>query len=217
MSRLKDETGRRYDRLVVISFAGSNGRALWKCRCDCGNERIVKGINLRRYGSTSCGCKTLRHGHSSKRDVSPTYISWRAMRSRCYNPSLKCFSRYGGRGIQVCARWSRFENFLADMGERPPGKTIDRIDLNGHYMPSNCRWVTPQQNSWNRRRRGDGITGWKGVSFSHGKFCALIMKDGKQVFLGYFKTAEEAAKVYDEAAKLCFGEFARLNFADAQE
>ncbi len=94
------------------------------------------------------GHTTSAYGESRK---SRTYQTWENMRSRCYRPKTNRFRDYGGKGIQVCARWFMFENFLADMGERPVGKTIDRINSNGHYMPSNCRWLTPKEQCANRR------------------------------------------------------------------
>lgn len=97
----------------------------------------------------------MRHGHASsvngKRTLSPTYQSWQHMVHRCTNPSNSAFHCYGGRGIGVCDRWRTFENFLADMGERPPGLTLDRIDNSKGYEPGNCRWATKRAQSFNRR------------------------------------------------------------------
>ncbi len=91
------------------------------------------------------------HVSPDRKHKSPTYISWLHMRARCNNPKDKDYQSYGGRGIRVCARWSRFANFLADMGVRPDGTQLDRANNEGHYKKSNCRWSTRRENSGNRR------------------------------------------------------------------
>jgi len=147
--------GKRYGRLLVERFHSSDGRSrTWLCRCDCGATHRAKTPALQSGDTKSCGClkmgeagKNLRtHGASR----TPTWHSWIAMRVRC-SPRSKMRAYYFDRGITVCERWKHFSNFRADMGERPPGTTLDRINVNGNYEPWNCRWATPCEQRRNRR------------------------------------------------------------------
>lgn len=154
--------GRKFGRISVVSRAGSTARAklaTWNCLCECGNEAILVGPELARGRVRSCGCISfesnatgcLTHGQSG-RAMTKEYKCWVSMRYRCLNPRSVDWPNYGGRGITVCERWGKFENFLADMGLCPtPELSIDRKNNDGGYDPGNCRWATHSEQNLNRR------------------------------------------------------------------
>ena len=158
MGRMKNEIGNTHGRLTVVSQAPSlNGKAAWLCRCSCGNSKIVTGDCLRTGRVASCGCYRIEcYGKNSTTHGmarTPTYRSWQEMRVRCNDPTAISFPNYGARGIKVCERWNKFENFLADMGVRPHGTSLDRKNGNKGYYKGNCQWATRLEQ--NRNRRGN--------------------------------------------------------------
>lgn len=165
MPAFKDLSGKDINGINVLRLQSrGGGRVMWVFLCRCGKEFISKASNVLSGNTRSCGClsdasrrstenKFTIHGHSrkGKKNISAEYNSWHSMKSRCLNKNAPNFVLYGGRGITVCDRWKVFKNFLEDMGERPKGKTLDRINVNGNYEPSNCRWATLSEQQKNKR------------------------------------------------------------------
>lgn len=150
----------QFGRLTVLRrVENQHGHIRYLCLCACNRKVIVRGSCLKRKNTQSCGClkrertiaSNTKHGHTKNRKWSKIYIVWMSMIHRCNNPNHKHYSNYGDRGITVCKRWKKFENFLEDMGKPPKGLQIDRIDNSKGYDKSNCHWVTAKQNCRNRR------------------------------------------------------------------
>jgi len=185
MAKAAELVGKKFGRLSVVARIANakNGKAMWRCVCECGNEKLTNTHHLNSGNTQSCGClqsertakanaKRIRHGHArqdktgTKRLTTPEYRTWKAMKERCRNENASSYHLYGGRGISICDRWlgkDGFLNFLADMGPRLDGMTLDRIDVDGDYEPANCKWSTAKEQAQNRRmteRRRESIMKW---------------------------------------------------------
>lgn len=150
-----DLTGQIFGKWNVLNrVENKNDNVRYSCKCECGTIKEIFAYHLRSGKANKCAhCRVKTHGMS----YTSTFRIWRHMFQRCLNPNIKYYHRYGGRGIKVCERWFKFENFLKDMGIRPAGLQIDRINNNGNYEPGNCRWTTALINNRNR-------DSWKGGS-----------------------------------------------------
>lgn len=170
----------RLDVLKALRYEGKSGRLVVLCRCECGTEKEILAQSLRSGLTFSCGClnrdREFRKAVNARRTHgmtgTATYRVWRNMHTRCENPKVNGYEHYGERGISVCERWFKFENFLEDMGEKPDGLSIDRIDVNGNYEPGNCRWATNAQQAVNRR--DNRVIEYNGISQCLSEWANMI-------------------------------------------
>lgn len=151
---MKDISGKKYGKLTVSQIVGKNkeGRKKWLCMCDCGGSGVYYKNNLDSGARRHCGCEAntkpgLTHGMRNH----ALYSIWKSMISRCDNEKNAEYKNYGGRGIKVCERWRSIENFIQDMHPKPEGGSIDRIDVDGNYEPSNVKWSSQKEQRWNQR------------------------------------------------------------------
>lgn len=157
MAKFKDLTGQRFGRLVAIEICGNDnkGHYCWRCKCDCGNYKVVANYNLKNNSTKSCGCLSKEIKTKHNKSNTRLYRIYYAMRQRCYNLKYSRYFDYGGRGIKICDEWKNdfmnFYNWAMENGYRD-GLTIDRIDVNGNYEPNNCRWITKEAQQGNTRK-----------------------------------------------------------------
>ena len=175
-----------------------------KCSLEgCDVKLYAKGYCFRHYNQKRRGVelkltKPERHGMTEDN----RYSVWKSMKSRCYYKKHKNYKNYGGRGIEICERWNNsFLAFCEDMGERHNGMSLDRIDVNGNYEPSNCRWATHSEQCRNTRVNKNTKSGYKGVNYFKptNRYRARIFVDGKEIHLGYFENVEDAIKARNDA------------------
>lgn len=195
---LKLLPGQRFNRFTIVSRAENNrhGQTMFNVVCDCGKTRVVNGHTIKSGKSKSCGCilRTAAHYNKNLNSI------WRLMEQRCNNKNHPSYSRYGGRGIKVCKRWEKFENFLKDMGAKPtPSHTLDRINNDGDYTPANCRWAT-------RREQNNNASFNKHITFKNKRYTLAEMARELKMSISKFywrykksgrpKTYEEVIEVY---------------------
>lgn len=153
MPKFRDLSGIKFNKLLVIEFAGrsKSNRTMWKCLCDCGNYAVIRGEELTR-GQKYCSNCVPKGRPSHGLSNIPEFGVWLAMKQRCDNPKCDAYNNYGARGITYCISWSRFENFFSDMGARPTKHhTLERKNNQGNYEPTNCCWATRKEQARNFR------------------------------------------------------------------
>ena len=215
----RDLTGVVFGRLTVIEQAEDRVRpdgsrsAQWLCQCSCGSlPKVISQLCILNGNTKSCGClhrdtvinRCTTHGKCHSKE----YNSWYAMIVRCTNPKSQAYHDYGARGISVCDDWlNSFEAFYEDMGDKPEGYSLDRIDVNGNYCKENCKWSARGEQNYNQRKRKDNKAGKAGVHWSTEaqKWKASIQKDGKRVHLGNFIRLEDAVAAREAAEIELYG------------
>lgn len=184
--------GQRFGRLLVVARAIENtaeGHTRWVCRCDCEGQKEIRANDLKSGKTQSCGClqtettraRSTTHGKTPRGGRSKEYTAWANMVQRCTNPAATHYCYYGAKGVLISPRWlASFEHFLEDVGEKPsPKHSLDRIDVNGHYEPGNCRWVTHTVQMNNTRR--NRFVQWHGKTWSLKEFAIAIKKGYQHV------------------------------------
>lgn len=195
----KIKIGDEFGRLKVLENKGIiKGTVHFLCECTCGTIKLIRGNSLQSNNTKSCGClqkevlllSNTKHGMCG----TSTYNSWSSMIARCSNPKINNYQRYGDRGIRVCPEWFNFKQFFLDMGERPENTSIERVNVNGNYEPSNCIWASRTAQARNRRLLKVNTTGVNGVTWSkrNRKYCVKIGVNYKQHYIGLFENLNDA-------------------------
>lgn len=206
MSKFMDLTGQTYGMLTVLAKAitpPSKG-VRWECLCQCGEKAEVAANHLRSGATTSCGCFRVAVKTTHGKRGSSTYTAWGNMIARCTNPNSPSYPDYGGRGLKVQDSWLIFENFYADMGDKPKGLTLEREDNERGYFKDNCKWATTAEQALNKRVRADNSSGTRGVYFNapRNKWTVQLHREGKSKHIGDFLTLEEAVIARNNSEQL---------------
>lgn len=225
MPAFEDLTGKIFGRLTVIRRLpnaidpSGQQKRVWLCRCECGRETEVRAGNLKSGNTKSCVCLDMEQKITHGLSESPTYTSWREMKRRCYGDDHEKWKWHEAKGIKVCDKWMSFEGFFEDMGSRPEGTTLDRIDSNGDYTKENCRWADLTIQSFNKNRQTNNKSGRTGVFESKdipGTWLAYINKDRKRINLGSFKSFDEAVSARRSAELKYYGVIKDQSYGEIQ-
>ena len=212
----EDMIGKKYERLTILDIyyttsEKGNKYLTCYCECECGNKKEVRKCDITSKRTLSCGCYSrenasvvnTKHGFSNSSNK--TYQAWISMKGRCNTETNNKYEYYGARGIKVCEEWYDFSIFLRDMGEAPTNKhSLDRINVDGNYEPSNCRWAVHTRQVVNRRMQKSNKSGVEGIQWSKANknYIARIAILGKRISLGSYKTIEEATEARRKGEEL---------------
>lgn len=210
MQKLKaeDYIGKQYEYLKVTGITRKKNRAYFVCDCKCGNTCEILAYNVKGGNSLSCGCRQIESASTHRESKTRLYVIWIGIHSRCEKSNDTGYAHYGERGIAVCEEWARYEPFRdwALNSGYNDNLTIDRIDVNGNYEPSNCRWATMTVQNRNQGMHSTNTSGVKGVSRIGNRWRAYITVEDKYIHIGRYDTIEQAAEARRQAEIKYWGE-----------